>query len=119
MADKVKGLLTDLGKILLAGLAAAAVTAALFFIIGLIAGKGSLASGLEMAKNVTLLIAALSLFLLAGMLLVKGKKPEKSAEGNGWRDHFRVIGYKTAAAVIAIAFLILASFADWILLMIE
>lgn len=119
MPDKIKGLLGDLARAFLAGLAAAAAAAALFFVIGLMAGKGSLAFGLEMAKNVTLLIAALLLFLLAGMLLVKGKRPEKSAEGNGWRDRFRVIGYKTAAAVIAVAFLIVASLADWILLMIE
>ena len=47
---------------------------------------------------------------------MKGKKPEKKPGKNGWRDHFHVIGYKTAIAVIAVVFLLFASVADYILL---
>ncbi len=115
-ADHIKKLPADIGKALLAGLIAAAAAAILFFVIGLIAGGWALSAGLESAKNGLLLIASLLLFLLAGMLLMKGKKPEQKPKKNGWRDHFKVIGYKTAIALIAVAFLALASVADYILL---
>ncbi len=114
--DQIRKLPADIGKALLAGAIAAAAAALLFFVIGLIAGGWAFAAGLEAAKNGLLFLASLLLFLLAGMLLMKGKKPEKKPGKNGWRDHFHVIGYKTAIAVIAVVFLLFASVADYILL---
>ena len=66
-----------------------------------------------------MLIGATGLFLVAGMLLAKGKKEnadEKKEAKNGWRQHFSVIGLKTVVLMISVAFLLLASVADLILL---
>ena len=49
----------------------------------------------------------------------KGKKEnadEKKEAKNGWRQHFSVIGLKTVVLMISVAFLLLASVADLILL---
>ena len=59
------------------------------------------------------------LFLVAGMLLAKGKKEnadEKKEAKNGWRQHFSVVGLKTVVLMISAAFLMIASVADLILL---
>lgn len=103
----------DLVKAFLIGLAAAVIVAALAFLIGTLAGGGT-AAGLETAKNVLFALCAVLLFILAGMLLIKGKKPEKKPEGNGWRRHFSVIGPKLLFGMLAIAFIICASVLDYI-----
>lgn len=116
-SDQLKKVLTDVGKALLAGLLAAAAGFILFFLIGLLTGGFTFDAGLEAAKNGLLFVAALLLFLLAGMLLMKGKKPEKKPGNNGWRDHFQVIGYKTLFALVAAVFVAVASIADYLLLL--
>ena len=66
-----------------------------------------------------MLIGAIGLFLVAGMLLAKGKKEnadEKKEAKNGWRQQFSVVGLKTVVLMISAAFLLLASVADLILL---
>ena len=76
-------------------------------------------NGFEVVKDGLLLIGAIGLFLVAGMLLAKGKKEnadEKKEAKNGWRQHFSVIGLKTVVLMISVAFLLLASVADLILL---
>lgn len=114
--DRVKGFVRDLGKALAFGLIAAAAGSILFFLGGLIYGGGSLAMGLEAAKDGTLLIAALGLFLVAGMLLAQGKQPEKFAGKDGWKEKFPYAGYKSVAAVICAAFLLAAALADLMLM---
>ena len=52
------------------------------------------------------------MFLLAGMLLSKGKKPEQFVEMESWRKHFKIIGYKTVIGIICIALLMVASVMD-------
>ena len=66
--------LRDLGKALLLGLAGAAVV--LLTVLGIGSIAGGLSGGLEAAKTVLLMTGSMGMFLLAGMLLVKGKKPE-------------------------------------------
>ena len=73
----------------------------------------------DTVKDGLLLIGAIGLFLVAGMLLAKGKKEnadEKKEAKNGWRQHFSVVGLKTVVLMISAAFLLIASVADLILL---
>lgn len=113
-----KGLL-DLGKAFLIGIAAAAAAFALLFLIGLAAGQGGWRSGLEAAKDGLLVVASLGLFLLAGMLLTKGKKPERFAADNGWRRHFAVLGPKSVLGVFCVAFVLAAAAADYLMLVVS
>ena len=110
--NRIKKLLKDLVKALLVGMAAALAAAVLLFVSGLLFGKGGIGSGLETAENGVFLIAALLLFLLSGMLIVKGKKPDR--EEKGLRKHFEVIGFKTAAGMAAVAFVVVGAAADFL-----
>lgn len=112
---KVTGLLIDLVKTAIIGLAASAVIGGVLFLGGFFAGGFRTANGLEAGKDGLLLIASLGMFLLAGMLLSKGKKPEQFAEKESWRKHFKVIGYKTAIGVVCLALLGAASVFDVLL----
>ena len=110
----VKKVLQDLVKVFLIGLLAALAAALVLFGCGFLFGGFAVLSALETAKNGLLVIASLGLLIVAGMLLTKGKKPEKFAADNGWRDHFFIIGPKTALGVLCIAFLVAASEADYL-----
>ena len=68
--------------------------------------------GLAVGLAVTLL-----LFIVAGMLMIKGKKPEKAPDQNGWKRHFQVIGLKTVIAMLSISFLFWASLVDYVMLL--
>ena len=101
MADAIK----DLIKALIIGAAAGGAVTLIFFLGGMAFGGSGAASGIETSKNVLFLCTAILLFILAGMILIKGKKPEKSYEKSGWRRHFSVIGPKIRHwALIAAAF---------------
>lgn len=116
MRKKGKQIVYDCLKVLAIGVAAAAAAALLLFLGGFLIGENKALSGLEAAKDGLLLIFSLGLFLLAGMLLSKGKKPEKFTADNGWRSHFAVIGPKTALGILCAAFLVVASIADYLLM---
>lgn len=98
------------------GMAAAIAAALVLFAGGMIFGKAGLNSGLEVMKNGLLIIFSLSLFLIAGMLLTSGKKPEQFKKGNGWKDHFAVLGPRAVLGLISVDFLILAAIADYFLI---
>lgn len=112
---KGKELLRDCAKALAVGAAAGAVIALVLFVIGFLAGKFQVNSGLEAAKDGLFFILALGLFLLAGMILAKGKKPEKFSENNGWRNHFSVIGLKTVIGMICMGFFVWGIILDYIM----
>ena len=105
--------LRDLGKALLLGLAGAAVV--LLTVLGIGSIAGGLSGGLEAAKTVLLMTGSMGMFLLAGMLLVKGKKPEALSNSSGWRRHFRAAGVKTVLAAGCRARGLAAAAADWLL----
>ncbi len=111
----IKGLLIDLIKAAILGLSISAVVGSMLFLAGFLAGGFLAENGLEVGKDGLLLIASMGLFLLAGMLLSKGKKPEQFRELESWRKHFRIIGYKTAIGIVCAAFLTTASLLDWML----
>ena len=112
---RLPDILRDLAKALGIGAAGAAVIALILFVIGFAAGGTGALSGLEAAKDGLLLVGAVGLFVLAGMLLVKGKKPEKFAAGNGWRRHFKAVGIKSVIGAVCVAVIIVASIVDYIM----
>lgn len=114
---KVKDWLQDGLKALGIGVLASSVAGMMLFLCGFIFNHFTLLSGLEVAKNGLLLVVAIGLFLIAGMLMVKGKKPEKLDENNGWKKHFQLMGYKAVMGIICIAILIVASAVDYLILL--
>lgn len=117
--ETVKKAVADVLKAFVVGVVAAAVLSILLFAGGFLFGHFQVANGFEVMKDGLLLIGAIGLFLVAGMLLAKGKKEnadEKKEAKNGWRNQFAVIGLKTVVLMISVAFLLIASVADWILL---
>ena len=117
--EMVKKVALDVLKAFIIGVAVAAATAVILFAGGFFFGSFQIVNGFEVVKDGLLLIGAIGLFLVAGMLLAKGKKEnadEKKEAKNGWSQHFSVVGLKTVVLMISAAFLLIASVADLILL---
>ena len=102
---KIAALALDLCK-------AAAVGVGISVAIGLVlAGGGALFgsngihSAVEAAKNGLLLVFAFLLLIVAGMLLIKGKKQEQIRLNAGFRKHFAVIGPKSMLLALAVGML--------------
>lgn len=116
---KLKNIFADILKAAAAGAAAGAVISLLLLAGGYLFGSFKLANALEAMKDGMLLLAAIFMFIVAGMLLIKGKDDsieEKKESKNGWRRHFKVIGLKTVLITMCVIWLIFASIADYILL---
>lgn len=116
MENKPLLIVRDIVKAFLAGTCLALILTLVLFGIGMLAGNHGISSGLETAKDGVLILAAAGMFIIAGMLLIKGKKLEKTASGNGWKKHFHIMGYKGVIGTICAAFLIIAEIVDRILL---
>ena len=117
--EMVKKAALDVLKAFIIGIAVAAVVSVILFAGGFLFGSFQVVNGFEVVKDGLLLIGAIGLCLVAGMLLAKGKKEnadEKKEAKNGWRQHFSVVGLKTVVMMISVAFLLIASVADLILL---
>ena len=115
----VKDWLQDGLKALGIGLLVSSVAGAILFLCGFIFSYFTLLNGLEVAKNGLLLVVAIGLFVIAGMLMVKGKNPEKRAENNGWKRHFQLMGYKAVMGIICMSVLLMASVADYMILLLR
>lgn len=113
--EKGKDICRDLGRALKIGLISGGCAAAVLLMGGFLFGGFTLAAALEAAKDGLLLLAALGLFVLAGMLMVKGKNPEKFTQKEKWRVHFAVLGYKTVFGTICVCWLLWAAVADYVL----
>lgn len=113
-SSRAKAFAGDLLKAFLAGAAAGAALALLLFLVGLAVSGGNFTTAVEAAKNGMFLVTAVVLFILAGMIMVKGKKTERFQEENGWRNHFAVIGYKMAMAMVAAAIVLWAVILDYV-----
>lgn len=103
---KIAALALDLCK-------AAAVGVGISISIGLVlAGGGALFgsngihSAVEAAKDGLLLVFAFLLLIVAGMLLIKGKKQEQIRLNTGFRKHFAVIGPKSMLLALAVGMLV-------------
>lgn len=114
-----KKLMKDLLRAFVLGAAVSAGLGVIFFLCGFFSGRFQMAQALETSKNGLLLVAALGIFLVAGMLLVKGKSPEKFREREAWKKQFQILGYKSVIGMICIVVLAAASCLDYILLNIK
>lgn len=112
----MKNVFRDLLKAFAIGAGSAAIGFTVLFVGGLLFGQSGVDSGLETAKNGLLLIGALGLFIVAGMIMARGKNQKKFADKDGWRRHFAVVGPETVIGFFSAAFLVLASVADWLLM---
>lgn len=112
----MKKFFQDLLKAFGIGAGTAAVLFTLLFLCGLLFGANGYRSGLEAAKNGLLLIGSLGMFLVAGMILSRGRNSRKFADKEGWQRHFSVLGPETVILFFSIAFIVLASAADWLLM---
>ena len=107
--EKIKNICRDLGKAFTIGLLSGGAAAAVL-LLGF-----TFRVALEAAKDGLLLIAALGMFVIAGMLMVKGKNPEKFTQKEKWRVHFAVLGYKSVFAVFCVSWVLWAAAADYLL----
>lgn len=98
---KLGALALDLCKAAAVGLAVAAVLALVLAGGGALFGGNGVHSAVEAAKDGLLMIFALLLFVVAGMLLIKGKKQEQIRLDQNWRKLFAVIGPKTMLLALA------------------
>ena len=83
--EMVKKAALDVLKAFIIGVAAAAAAAIILFACGFLFGSFQIVNGFEVVKDGLLLIGATGLFLVAGMLLAKGKK-ENADESKEWME---------------------------------
>lgn len=112
-----KKLMKDLMRAFLFGVGTAGGLGMLFFLGGFLGGGFQILQALEAAKNGLLLVAAIGIFLIAGMLLVKGKSPEKFSQKESWRKNFQILGYKSVIGMVCAVVIAAAACLDYILLM--
>lgn len=110
MAKKALSLLLDFVKAAAVGIGTALVLGLLLAGIGFL--FGGTGTALEVAKNGLLLVFSLLLFVVAGMLLIRGKKPENIRLGKDWHRHFSVIGTKTMLLALAAGIMIVITIVD-------
>ena len=106
LGKKLGALALDLCKAATVGLAVAAVLALVLAGGGALFGGNGVHSAVEAAKDGLLMIFALLLFVVAGMLLIKGKKQEQIRLDQNWRKLFAVIGPKTMLLALAAGMLV-------------
>ena len=112
---KIKEICRDLGRAFIIGLLSGGAAAAVLLLGGFLFGGFTIRAALEAAKDGLLLISALSMLLIAGMLMVKGKNPEKFTQKEKWRGHFAVLGYIGVCAVLCVSWILWAAAADYLL----
>ena len=113
--EKIKEICRDLGRAFIIGLLSGGAAAAVLLFGGFLFGGFTIRAALEAAKDGLLLISALSMLLIAGILMVKGKNPEKFTQKEKWRVHFAVLGYKGVFAVLCVSWILWAAVADYLL----
>ena len=109
---KLGALALDLCKAAAVGLAVALALALVLAGGGALFGSNGVRSAVEAARNGLLLVFALLLFMVAGMLMIKGKKQEQIRLDHNWRKHFKIIGPKTMLLALAAGMLVLICAVD-------
>ncbi len=111
--NMMKSVCRDIGKALLWGAYAAGGCFLLFFMLGLVFGRLQLRTGLETARTALCVLTAAQLMLLAGALMLRGKRPAGfRASENGWRRRFAVIGPKSVLLCMAACAIVMTAAAD-------
>lgn len=103
---KAAALLLDVCKAAAIGIGIAAVLGLVLAGAGALFGSNGIHSAVEAAKDGLLLVFAVLLLIVAGMLLIKGKKQENIRLDENWRKHFPVIGPKTMLLALAAGMLV-------------
>ena len=106
MAKKAAALLLDVCKAAAIGIGIAAVLGLVLAGAGALFGSNGIHSAVEAAKDGLLLVFAVLLLIVAGMLLIKGKKQENIRLDENWWKHFPVIGPKTMLLALAAGMLV-------------
>lgn len=114
-----KKLVKDLLRAFGLGAVIAGGLGVIFFLGGFLSGGFQFAGALEAVKDGLLLVAALGIFLVAGMLLVKGKSPEKFGQKELWKKQFQILGYKSVIGMICAVVIAAAAVVDYILLSLQ
>lgn len=104
--------LRDIIKAVVLGTIISVIIGGILFLGGFFVAGFNPGNGLEVGKNGLLLIGSLVMLLLAGMLLVKGKKAEQFTEMKTFRKHYHIIGYKTMLGIICVALILVAALLD-------
>ena len=99
--EKIKNICRDLGRAFTIGLLSGGAAAAVLLLGGFLFGGFTFRAALEAAKD--------------GLLMVKGKNPEKFTQKEKWRVHFAVLGYKSVFAVLCVSWVLWAAAADYLL----
>ena len=105
-SQKAAALLLDVCKDAAIGIGIAAVLGLALAGAGALFGSNGIHSAVEAAKDGLLLVFAVLLLIVAGMLLIKGKKQENIRLDENWRKHFPVIGPKTMLLALAAGMLV-------------
>lgn len=105
ITKKAVALLLDVCKAAAIGIGIAAVLGLVLAGGGALFGGNGIHSAVEAAKDGLLLVFAVLLLIVAGMLLIKGKKQENIRLDENWRKHFPVIGPKTMLLALAMGML--------------
>ena len=110
---QIKELIRDILKAFLTGLLLFLALAAAGFVFGFLTGGKTAAAGIETAKNLMYMGAAAVLFILAGLIMHRGKHADSfQAEENGWRKHFRAAGIRAVFGAAAAAAICLGAILD-------
>ena len=105
-SQNAAALLLDVCKAAAIGIGIAAVLGLVLAGAGALFGSNGIHSAVEAAKDGLLLVFAVLLLIVAGMLLIKGKKQENIRLDENWRKHFPVIGPKTMLLALAAGMLV-------------
>ncbi len=101
MKGKASGAFRDIAIAAAAGLAASAAIGVVAALIGIFAGmKGSF----EIARSILFVLGALGMFILAGAILARGKKPKFGdvKDEKKWREKFRVLRLPEVVGIVGV-----------------
>ena len=113
--EKIKNICRDLGKAFTIGLLSGGAAAAVLLLGGFLFGGFTFRAALEAAKDGLLLIAALGMFVIAGILVLRRVSLVVLSQKEKWRVHFAVLGYKSVFAVLCVSWVLWAAAADYLL----
>ena len=103
---KIASLALDLCKAAAVGVGISVAIGLLLASGGALFGSNGVHSAVEAEKIGLLLVFAFLLLIVAGMLLIKGKKQEQIRLNTGFRKHFAVIGPKSMLLALAVGMLV-------------
>lgn len=111
---KVKNALHDLGFSLLIGALAGCALLVVLFLVGTLLNGLQPRLGLIVARGGLFVVAALALFVCAG-LLIRPQKGEKVRDSAAWKRRFQIFGLLPVLGTAAVALILMGSVLDYLL----